>query len=299
MSGRRAARGSASIRRSSVPVRRRAIRRASAGLNRTRSLALLVIILSSLALYGANASTAFGYHRLDLVGASLTPESTILGELRVPDDANLFRLSTDGMVERLRALPTVADAAVEIALPDTLRVRIIERRAVLIWQIGVQRLLVDADGVAFAPATGTTDLPVIDDRRAPAAPAGDDRGLDLVERHPEAHVISVGDRINQVDFDAAARLGSLHPADVGSGAPAFHVRIDDEQGFTVDTGKTGWTAVFGFYTPTIRRTELIPNQVRVLGSLLAEPELVGHEETVATILLADDRAGTYTLKATP
>jgi hypothetical protein len=292
MSGRRTARGSASIRRSGVPAHRRGIRRASAGLNRTRSLALLVIILSGLALYGANASTAFGYHRLDLVGASFTSESTVRGELRAPDDANLFRLSTDGMVERLRALPAVAEASVEIALPDTLRVRITERRAVLIWQLGERRLLVDADGVAFAQVTGPTDLPVVDDRRAPATPPGDDHGLDLVERHPEAHLPAVGDRIDSVDFDAAARLGSLRPADVGSGAAGLHVRIDDEQGFTIDIGKDGWTAVFGFYTPTIRRTELIPGQVRLLASLL-----VGREESTATVILAGERAGTYTVKA--
>ena len=85
----------------------------------------------------------------------------------------------------------------------------------------------------------------------------------------------------------------------GSSAPAFQCGSTTSRGFTVDTGQTGWTAVFGFYTPTTRRTELIPDQVRVLGSLLAEPELAGHEEAVATILLADDRAGTYTLKATP
>ncbi|MEO8230626.1 MAG: FtsQ-type POTRA domain-containing protein [Chloroflexota bacterium] len=297
MSVRRAARGSASIRRSSVPTRRRGIRRASAGLNRTRSLALLLIILSGLALYGANASTAFGYRQLVLTGASFTPEATIRGELRAPDDANLFRLSTDGMVERLRALPTVAEASVEIALPDTLRVRIIERQAVLIWQVGGRRLLVDADGVAFAQAAAGTSLPVVDDRRAPAPPAGDPNGLDLAERHPEAHLAAVGDRIDQVDFDAAARLGSLHPADVGSGAAALQVKIDDKQGFSISTGKDGWTAIFGFYTPTIRKTELIPGQVRLLAGLLTGPELAGREATIAIVLLAGERAGTYTLKA--
>jgi hypothetical protein len=293
MNGRRAVRGSASIRRSSVPAHRRGIRRASAGLNRTRSLALLLIILSGLCLYGANASTAFEYRRLDLAGASLTPESTVRGELRVPDEVNLFRLSTDGMVERLRALPAVADASIEIVLPDTLRVRITERRAVLIWQLGERRLLVDAEGVAFADAAGTTELPLIDDRRAPAVPAADEGRLDL-QRHFQAHVLAVGDRIDPVDFDAAARLGSLRPADLGSGAAGLHIRIDDAQGFSIDTGKGGWTAVFGFYTPTIRRTELIPGQVRLLASLLA-----GREESVATVLLADDRGGTYTLKASP
>ena len=40
--------------------------------------------------------------------------------------------------------------------------------------------------------------------------------------------------------------------------------IDDEHGFSLDSGPDGWTAVFGFYTPTIRRTDLIPGQVRLL-----------------------------------
>ena len=70
--------------------------------------------------------------------------------------------------------------------------------------------------------------------------------------------------------------------------------IDDEHGFSVDSGPDGWTAVFGFYTPTIRRTDLIPGQVRLLASLLA-----GREATVATVTLADDRNGTYTVKPAP
>ncbi len=70
--------------------------------------------------------------------------------------------------------------------------------------------------------------------------------------------------------------------------------IDDEHGFSLDTGTDGWTAVFGFYTPTIRQTDLIPGQVRLLRSLLA-----GREATIATIILADDLQGTYTVKAAP
>lgn len=291
MSGRRTTRGTTRRSRRRGPD----IRRASAGMNRTRSLALLVLIASSLAVYGASASQAFGYRRLDIVGARSTPLSSIRSELSVEDGTNLFRLSTDGMTERLRALPTVAGATIEIALPDTLRVHVTEREAVVVWQTGDRRFLVDAQGMVFAEAAETTGLPIVDDRRTRPVEAPDGRG-GVAAPYPSPIFVAmkVGDSIDPVDFDAATRLGSLLPADVGSGSAGLHVRIDDDHGFTLDTGKDGWSAIFGFYTPTIRKTDLIPGQVLLLKSLLA-----GREETVATIVLADDREGTYTAKASP
>ena len=46
--------------------------------------------------------------------------------------------------------------------------------------------------------------------------------------------------------------------------------------------------MFGFYTPTLRTTDLIPGQVRLLRSMLA-----GREDDVLRVILADDRSGTY------
>ena len=295
MRARRAVRRTTSVRRPGTPVRRGSkIRRASAGFTRARSLALLAIILSGLALYGANSSTAFAYRRLQVIGAGFTAESTVRRELRLPDAANLFRLTTDGMADRLRTLPAVADASVELVLPDTLRVRLVEREPIVVWQVGEQRFLVDADRFIFATAEPTTTLPVIVDRRvswndALDLESRDGPGLAGLARTPQ-----IGDVLDPVDFDAATRLASLRPVDVGSGAAALHVTIDDEHGFSLDTGPTGWTAVFGFYTPTIRRTELIPGQVRLLGGLIA-----GREPTIGTILLADESHGVYTPKAAP
>ncbi len=295
MTGRRVTRGAFGIRGSGGMSRRgTGIKRASAGLNRTRALALFVLLASGIGLYGANASQAFAYRHLLLVGASLTPEATIRHELAVPDGVNLFRLSTDGMADRLRALPTVSEAAVEVALPDTLRVRLTERSAIAVWQVGDQGYLIDADGVAFGLAASGTNLPVIVDRRTPNPPDGLPGGLDDAERHPPAEILGIGGTVDPVDFDAASRLGSLRPVDIGSSAAGLHLTIDDAHGFTIDTGKGGWSAVFGFYTPTIRQTDLIPGQVRLLRSLLA-----GREESIATVVLGDDRNGTYTLKVAP
>jgi hypothetical protein len=97
-----------------------------------------------------------------------------------------------------------------------------------------------------------------------------------------------------VTLDAARRLGSLSPADVGSAARSLVLRLDDVDGFTMRTRPAGWAAVFGFYTPTLRTTELVPGQVRLLRSLLA-----GREATVQRVILADDHSGTYVPLPTP
>jgi hypothetical protein len=65
-------------------------------------------------------------------------------------------------------------------------------------------------------------------------------------------------------------------------------------GFVIRGRPMDWTAVFGFYTPTLRTTELIPGQVRLLRSLLLD-----REKVVLKIILADDRSATYVPRATP
>ena len=57
----------------------------------------------------------------------------------------------------------------------------------------------------------------------------------------------------------------------------------------------GWNAIFGFYTPTLRTTELIPGQVRLLRSLL----LANDEADVQRVILADEDSGTWIPRRTP
>ena len=64
--------------------------------------------------------------------------------------------------------------------------------------------------------------------------------------------------------------------------------MTDENGFVVAAKPDGWSAVFGFYTPSLRTTELIPEQVRLLRSLL-----VGREQLVDRVILASATDGTY------
>ena len=131
----------------------------------------------------------------------------------------------------------------------------------------------DGEGTLFAelpeePPPAAAELPMVTDARLGSLPR------------------EVGDVLDPVTLDAALRLGSLTPADVGSAARDLVLRVDDTNGFTMRTRPASWTAVFGFYTPTLRTTELVPGQVRLLRSLLA-----GREPSVAKVVLPTTRAG--------
>jgi cell division septal protein FtsQ len=255
--------------------RTKPVRRASAGITPVRAGALLAILAGVAATYGLASSDAFVAHRTTITGASWTSEAQILGALAIGPDANVFTLRTGLLEQSLTTIPAVREATVSVALPDEVRVAVVERSALIVWRAGERRFLVDADGRLFGelptdPPAAAADLPVVDDARS------------------ASRDLSVGSTLDAVTLDAALRLASLHPPDVGSGARSLVLRIDDENGFTMRTRPASWTAVFGFYTPTLRTTELIPGQVRLLRSLLA-----GRETSVERVILADDHSGTY------
>jgi cell division protein FtsQ len=266
-------------RRVSQPHAGRPIRRSSAGLSRTRALAAFVLVLTGLAIYGVGASPVFAFHRVDVQGATWTSASDVTALLGISDGTNLVTLRTDDLAARLAGLPAVRSAEVRVVLPNTIQVQLDERQPILVWQTGGGRFLVDATGVAFVRladgAALPNGLPTITDARAAAA-------------------VSIGASIDPVAFDAATRLGSLTPADLASAANGLIVSLTDDRGFTIKAVPGLWTAVFGFYTTSLRPPSMIPDQVRLLRSLIA-----GREPTIESVILADADNGTYTTKAKP
>ena len=239
------------------------------------------MLASAAAIYGVGASTAFDYARLQVDGLQFTDPAAVEAGLTGVRGRNLFGLTTAPLEATLETLSTVEKARVDVRLPGTLGVTLEERVPILIWQVGERRYLADSDGALFAllgkePPAGAAGLPLIDDRRAASA------GL------------SVDRRLDEVDLDAATRLASLVPADVGSGAVSLAVVVNDDNGFVLETRPKGWSAVFGFYTPSLRTTDIIPGQVRLLRSLL-----VGREQLVEQVMLASETDGAYTPRATP
>jgi cell division septal protein FtsQ len=267
-------------RRAGQPRAGQSIRRSSAGLSRTRALAAFVLVLAGLAIYGVGKSPVFAFRApVDLEGASWTKAADVTALLGISDGTNLVTLRTDDLATRLEGLPAVRSAEVRVVLPNTIRVQLDERQPILVWQTSGGRFLVDASGVAFVRladgAAVLNGLPTIADARAAAT-------------------VSVGSSIDPVAFDAARRLGSLTPADLGSAANGLVVSLGDDQGFTLKAVPNLWTAVFGFYTTSLRPPTMIPDQVRLLRSLIA-----GREPTIESMILADAQNGTFTTKAKP
>jgi cell division septal protein FtsQ len=271
-------------RRTRTPIvgrRVRPVRRASAGMSTARAGAALAMLVSAAAVYGVGASPAFDYTRLEVDGVVFTDRAAVEAALAGARGENLFRLATGPLQSQVESLPTVAHASVDIRLPGTLAVTVDERQPVLVWQVGERRWLTDATGTLFAelgdrPPSEAAALPVVVDRRSLST------GL------------AVGSQLDPLDLDAATRLASLAPDDVGSSAASLAVTVTDETGFVVSTVPEGWTAIFGFYTPSLRTTELIPGQVRLLRSLLD-----GREPDVGRVVLASATDGTYLPRSTP
>jgi hypothetical protein len=264
------------VRGPGLAIHRPRIRRASSILSPVRAGAAFVMVISALAIYGVTNSAVFTYRALayDPAAGALTGRDQVLAQLGVADAApNLFRLRTDQLEDSLRQLPAVLDAHVIVSLPDTLAVTVVERTPVIVWNINGHRYLVDRTGLLYASA----------------APGGPGDGLPWVsDKRKASATLDVGGQIDPVDLDAATRMASLVPKDLGTAAKELRVVIDDKDGYQVRPVGVPWVAVFGIYTPTIRTPDLIPGQVRLLRSLLA-----GRELQVKRIVLADDRNGTY------
>jgi hypothetical protein len=239
------------------------------------------MLAAGLLLRLVTSSSVFALDRVDQPSLHWTAGDAVLAKVAVPLGSNVFGIEIGPIESGLATLPGVASAHVAVALPATLAVSIVEREPILAWRVGEAEYLVDRQGVLFA----STD-----------AASADAAGLPTVvdARVASPLLLAVGARLAAVDLDVATRLAALTPADIGSSATRLEVRITDTDGYLIRAYPTAWVAVFGFYSPSLRSTDLIPGQVQLLRSLLAD-----REPSVERIILADDRNGTYTLKETP
>ncbi len=289
--------GRVHVRQPGRPRGRPGPRRASARLTPMRAIAALAVLAAAAGTWGVTASAAFAVRGVDIGGVHLTSTAAVQSALGVTlgeVGPNAFTLRTDELRDRLLALPTVAGADVRVVLPGSLQVTITERTPILVWKVGTSRLLVDHDGfvIADAGAADATDearqvaahLPVVDDRRTSRWPLVDD-WRPAVRQAPR-----VGSMLQPLELGIALQLLSLTPADVGSTAPGLVVAVDDADGWIMQPAAPDpWTAVFGFYSTTLRPPDLVAEQVRSLRSLIT-----GKESAYSRIVLADARKGTVT-----
>lgn len=226
-------RPSAHAHRPGPPLRRR-VRRALPARGRIAA-ALLTALLTG----GLLALINGPWLRVSTVawaGQRYTPASQLQRALAPLDGTALLTVDATAVAARVQRLPAVSHATVETVLPDTVRVRIVEKVATIVWQTSAVRLLGSADGTLIGQLALEADLP------------GDIAALPLVDdRRVASRDLIVGDRIDASALAAALLLSEVEPAALGSEAVDLAVRLTDADGFLLVSHEPGWEADFGFY----------------------------------------------------
>jgi POTRA domain-containing FtsQ-type protein len=251
-----------------------------------RILGVLLIVASILAADWMLTSATFRLDQAQVSGdLRYTDAQTVLSAAGIGanDHPNVTRVRSDAIALALTSFPAIADAQVNIELPNTVVVNLKERVAIFALRRAPSVYLVDADGLVLGTADDTVaanlGVPIIDDERTQSAPP-----------------LAVGVQLDPIELAAIVQLGAVTPALVDSQATSLELAERDDDGFVMTAQPTSWQAIFGNYTPNLRPTDIIARQVQCLRSLLgsAEPD-------VTTVYLAplDDSCGTYRSNATP
>jgi cell division protein FtsQ len=82
-------------------------------------------------------------------GRETTDRETILAALDAGPGTPILAMSPRRAKERLETLPWVRSAVVERRLPDTLYVRLVERKPLALWQHGGKLDLIDREGAVI------------------------------------------------------------------------------------------------------------------------------------------------------
>lgn len=142
------------------------------------------------------------------------------------DGARAFRASAVEARARLRALPAVRDASVELDVQGRYRIALTEREAAGRWQVGKVEWFVDRDGVLFAS---------VDPTAAPALRVRDDR----VTRR------TAGERLDPTLVGAALRLAAIAPGELRADMRAPEVVIETGPNGIVLRSGGRWEIRFG------------------------------------------------------
>ena len=196
---------------------------------------------------------------------------------------NIFRVRTADSAAALATLPQVRSARVTVRLPDAVSVEVTEREPIFVWRSGSDAWLVDREGVLFAPREAASAeqlgsgflgsaLPEVDDARLVVQPPG------------------LGDRLGTVDLVVMRQLLALDAERLRSRSTQLRLRVDEQDGYVLESLDRAWRARFGHYTPTLHPPEAIAAEVQCLAGLLGESE---RRVLSVTLAPSEDACGTW------
>jgi len=161
-------------------------------------------------------------------GRETTDRETILAALGAGPGTPILAMSPRRAKGQLETLPWVRSAVVERRLPDTLYVRLVERKPLALWQHGGKLELIDQEG-AVIPVTRLdrfAKLPLVVGEGAASHAAG---LLDMLATEPDlasrvSAAIRVGDRRWNLRIDNA--IDVLLPTETPASAWAQLARLE-------------------------------------------------------------------------
>jgi cell division protein FtsQ len=161
-------------------------------------------------------------------GRETTDRETIMTALGARLGTPILAMSPIRAKDHLETLPWVRSAVVERRLPDTLYVRLVERKPLALWQHGGKLELIDHEGTVI-PVTRLdrfAKLPLVVGEHAAARAAS---LLDMLASEPDlasrvTAAIRVGDRRWNLRIDNA--IDVLLPADAAAGAWTQLARLE-------------------------------------------------------------------------
>lgn len=128
-------------------------------------LFVAAIVAGAVWAYSHTQSDArFAVKRIEVAGAVHTPQAALQAMTRQYVGLNLFRIDIARVQRDLGSLAWIRRIDIEKKLPDTLRIKIVERTPVALLQTATGLQYVDGGGVTLAdlsPVVGDNDLPVV------------------------------------------------------------------------------------------------------------------------------------------
>jgi cell division septal protein FtsQ len=129
---------------------------------------ILIIVAVILIAYGLFFSSFFKVENIDLKGANLVDGEKVkkVVMFALNEEPNIFLYNGSNIAAKIKDnFPLISEVSIQKGIPDTIRIIIIERQPVIVWQTADKKYLVDKDGYAYleADANNSKDLPVIID----------------------------------------------------------------------------------------------------------------------------------------
>jgi len=132
----------------------------------------------------ATAAAGFRIEDVEVAGRVETDPNALLSAVGLKRGDPLLAFDPEGARERVEGLPWVASAAVQRFFPDTVRIVIVERRPIALWQHNERLSLIDSEGANLGPVAldRAPGLPLVVGGDAPAHAA---ELLHLLGQYPD------------------------------------------------------------------------------------------------------------------